>query len=441
MKKILTYLFIFSIAVFGCQSKEKKVTLILGAYTIPKEVYQEKIIPAFQKYWYEKTGQHVEFEESYIASGSQSRAIAAGFEADIAALSLEQDINRLKDAGLITSNWKNHQYHGFVTRSVVVIVFRPGNPKNIKDWEDLTREDIIVLYPNPETSGGARWDVSAIYGAGLKLSEIKSGMPDKDYAKQLLKSIQRHVKVMNKSGRASMINFDENKIGDALVTYETDVILRKKKGREVEYIIPEATILIENPIAILDKNVEKHQNRAVAEAFVQFVLSKESQRAFAEYGFRPVDKEIAAEFTQPYPQPEYLFDINYLGGWETVDKTIFGADGVWTQIVEEIAQSPGIPGVPGAVARRIDFYWGEAKKDETGKYIGRYVTIKGQGFKEHQRVIITVMGDKYNDVVGADGTFSESPDLIIPPEKKITVDVDGTTGSDKCPGTDKQLIK
>jgi len=166
-------------------------------------------------------------------------------------------------------------------------------------------------------------------------------------------------------------------------------------------------------------------------------LSKDSQRAFAEYGFRPVNEEVATEFSQQYPQPEYLFDINYLGGWETVDKTIFGADGVWTQIVEEIAQPSSISGV----SRRIDFYWGEAKKDRNGNYIGRYVTVKGQGFKEYQRVLVTLMGDTYRDRVGSDGTFSESPDLIVPPGKKVTVEVNGTTGSDKCPMTEKELIK
>ena len=341
MKKELIYLFIVLISLFGCQSEKSKtdtneITLILGAYTVPKEAYQKEIIPAFQKYWLEKTGQHVKFEESYIASGAQSRAIAVGFEADIAALSLEKDVNRLKDKGLITHDWKNRQYSGFVTRSVVVIAFRPDNPKNIKDWEELTQEGISVLYPSPKTSGGAMWDINAIYGAGLKLSEIKTGKPDKAYAKQLLKSIQGNVKVMDKSGRASVTTF-ENGVGDALLTYENEALLRQKQGREIQFIIPEATILIENPIAIIDKNVEKHQNRVVAEAFVEFVLTKESQRAFCKYGFRSVDEEIAAEFVQQYPIPQYLFDINYLGGWDTVTETIFGADGIWTKVIEELA--------------------------------------------------------------------------------------------------------
>ena len=339
MKKKILSVFIIVIVMLSCQSEKTEigeVTLILGAYTVPKEAYQKEIIPAFQKYWLEKTGQQVKFEESYIASGAQSRAIAAGFEADIAALSLEKDINRLKDIGLITHNWKNGQYNGFVTRSVVVIAFRKDNPKNIKDWADLSQENISVLYPSPKTSGGAMWDVNAIYGAGLKLSEVKTGKTDKAYAKQLLKSIQRNVKVMDKSGRASVTTF-ENGVGDVLLTYENEVLLRQKQGREIEFIIPDATILIENPIAILDKNVEKHQNRAVAEAFVEFVLTKDTQRTFAKYGFRSVAEEVAVEFANQYPIPKYLFDINYLGGWDTVNETIFGTDGIWTKIVKELA--------------------------------------------------------------------------------------------------------
>jgi len=340
MRQIFVSLFFLWCILANCQGEKSKinvneVVLTLGAYTVPKEAYQKEIIPAFQKYWLEKSGQHVKFQESYIASGAQSRAIAGGFEADVAALSLEKDIDRLKDANLITHDWKNKKFKGFITRSVVAIAFRAGNPKNIKDWEDLTKPGVSVLYPSPKTSGGAMWDVNAIYGAGLKYSEIKTGTPDQVDAKNLLKSIQRNVKVMDKSGRESVTTF-ENGVGDALVTYENEILLRIKQGRDMPYVIPAATILIENPIAIIDANVDKHQNRVVAEAFVEFVLTKEVQRIFARYGFRPIDEEIAAEFSQQYPQPKYLFDIDYLGGWDTIHETIYGSNGVWTQIMEEL---------------------------------------------------------------------------------------------------------
>jgi sulfate/thiosulfate-binding protein len=337
-QKLTSLLIIFALLILGCQNETvtDEITLTIGAYTVPKEVYQNEILPAFKKYWREKTGQKIRFEESYIASGAQSRAIAAGFEADIAALSLKKDVERLIEAGLISHDWKKKKYNGFVTRSVVVIAFREENPKNIHGWYDLTQKDVSVLYPSPKTSGGAMWDVNAIYGAGLKYSEIKSGAQDKEYAKQMLKSIQRNVKVMDKSGRASVTTF-ENGIGDVLITYENEVLLRKKQGRDIAYTIPDATILIENPIALIDKNVEKHKNKAEAEAFIEFVLSKESQRSFARYGFRPVDDKVASEFTDQYPVPKYLFDIEYLGGWNVVNKTIFGTEGVWTEIMEELA--------------------------------------------------------------------------------------------------------
>lgn len=327
--------------VIGCRQEKNEVrgemTLTLGAYTVPKEAYENEIIPAFQKYWLEKTGQIVNFQESYIASGAQSRAIQAGFEADIAALSLPEDIERLKESGLITHDWTDRKYKGIVTRSVVVIAFREGNPKNIRDWQDLTREEVEVLYPNPKTSGGAMWDINAIYGAGLKISEKETGTPDPEAARNLLKSIQRRVRVMDKSGRASVTTF-ENGIGDALVTYENEAILRQKQGRTIPYIVPEATLLIENPIAVIDASVDKHGNRELAEAFVDFVLSREAQTSFARFGFRPVDEDIASEFTEQYPVPSLLFDISYLGGWPRVFEGIYGPSGVWAEIMEELAR-------------------------------------------------------------------------------------------------------
>ncbi len=333
----LIMLFVFSIifphATVLAGSKE--ITLIFAAYTVPKEAYQKEIIPLFKKYWKEKTGQTVKFEESYEASGAQSRAIAAGLEADIAALSLEKDIHRLKDAGLITHDWKNNRYNGMVTNSLVVIAFRPGNPKNIRDWEDLTKNNVDVIYPSPKTSGGAMWAVNAIYGAGLKMSEVKTGIKNSDTARQLLKSIQRRVKVMDKSGRLSVTTF-ENGIGDALVTYEDEVLLRQKQGKEFPYVTPEATILIENPIALIDKNVEKHQTREIAEAFIDFVHTKEAQRLYAQYGLRPVHEEVAKEFAEKYPVPKYLFDIKYLGGWDQVENDLYGKNGIWTKIIEEL---------------------------------------------------------------------------------------------------------
>ncbi|MBU1339618.1 MAG: sulfate ABC transporter substrate-binding protein [Acidobacteria bacterium] len=321
----------------GTSTRQDEIILTLGAYTVPREVYEKVLIPEFTELWLKKTGQTVKFHESYIASGAQSRAIEQGFEADIASLSLEKDMDRLKDAGLILHDWKSGVTQGFVTRSVVAIAFRSGNPKNISDWEDLTKEGVNVLYPSPKTSGGAMWDVAAIYGAGLRMSEDRTGLADPDFAKNLLKSIQKNVRVMDKSGRASVTTF-ENGIGDALVTYENEILLRRLQGRDLPYVIPEATILIENPIAVIDAHVDKHGTREVAQAFVEYLLTDVAQRAFARYGFRPVIETVAEEFKDQYPRPRLLFDIQYLGGWDRVHQTIFGPAGVWTVVMDEVGR-------------------------------------------------------------------------------------------------------
>lgn len=314
-----------------------KDTLVLAAYTVPKEVYEKDIIPAFGEYWKEKTGREVTIEQSYVASGAQARAVLGGFEADVVALSLEGDVHKLVEAGLITHDWKNRPWQGFITRSVVAIGLRPGNPKNIRGWEDLTRSDVEVLYPNPKTSGGAMWCVNAIYGAGLKISEKNTGRADPAYARDLLKRIQGRVKVMDKSGRQSVTTYERG-IGDAILTYENEILLRRKQGRDFPFLIPESTILIENPVAVVDRFAEKHGVRQVAEAFVEFLHSDVAQRAYARYGFRPANPQIQEEFADQYPTPSMLFDVGFLGGWTEVRPSLYGPEGVWTLVTQELAK-------------------------------------------------------------------------------------------------------
>lgn len=332
---------IFVLAAAGCQTDKEAATgcdtLLLGAYTVPKEVYQKEIIPAFQKHWQEKTGREVKFQESYVGSGSQARAIISGFEADIAALSLEGDVQRIVEAGLIHHQWKDRPWGGFITHSIAVIAHRPDNPKNIQDWEDLTRPDVEVICPNPKTSGGAQWFVNAIYGAGLSMSEEIKGAADKAYARDLLKRVQRRVKVMDKSARQSVTTFERG-IGDAIITYENEALLRRTQGRDLPFVIPRSTILIENPVAVVDEYAEKHGATEVAEEFVKFLHSDFAQRAYGRYGFRPASPKIAEEFLDVFPVPPRLFDINYLGGWPEIQRSIYGPDGVWTRISQELAE-------------------------------------------------------------------------------------------------------
>jgi len=297
-------------------------TLTLGAYTTPREAYGKAIIPAFQRDWKQKTGQEVRFQESYLGSGAQARAIIGGFEADVAALSLEADIDSIARAGLIQRDWRGGPTQGMVSRSVVVLAVRQGNPKAVRDWSDLARRGMEVLTPNVRTSGGAKWNVSALYGAAMR------GNNDAAAATALLSSVLRNVTVMDKGARESMINFEKG-VGDVAITYENEVLVGRKSGETYDYVVPRATILIENPAAVVDKVADKHGNRDLAEAFVAFLATPEAQRAFAEYGLRPVDAGVAKEVAARFPAVRDLFTIRDLGGWGQVDKTLFGRAGVY----------------------------------------------------------------------------------------------------------------
>ncbi|SEN84955.1 sulfate ABC transporter substrate-binding protein [Paenibacillus sp. OV219] len=314
--------------------KKGDVTLVIGAYSVARDAFS-KLLPQFAKEWKAKTGQTVTFQESYEASGTQARAIAGGFEADIAALAMESDIDKIAKAGFITSDWRAAPNHGMITRSLAVMGTRKGNPKGIHDWDDLTRKGVKVLYPNPKTSGGAQWDINAMYGAGLKESEAKTGKKDPAYAKDFLKRIHKNVESLDKSGRASMAAFEYG-VGDVIVTYENELRSRIKSGVPYEIVVPKSTILIENPAAIVDKNVDKHGTRKVAEAFLSFMFTPEAQQVFADYGFRPVDPAVMDKVKENYDVPEDLFDISYLGGWDEVRKTLYSPKGVWYQVLAGI---------------------------------------------------------------------------------------------------------
>ncbi|QYR20657.1 sulfate ABC transporter substrate-binding protein [Paenibacillus sp. sptzw28] len=315
--------------------KKGDVTLVIGAYSVAKDAF-EVLLPKFQAEWKAKTGQNVVFQESYEASGTQARAIAGGFEADVAVLAMEGDIDKIKKAGLITHDWKKSEPHdGMITRSIAVMGTRKGNPKGIHDWEDLTKDGVKVLYPNPQTSGGAQWDINAMYGAGLKKSEEETGKKDPAYAKAFLERIHRNVESLDKSGRASMAAFEYG-VGDVIVTYENELLARIKQGVPYEVIVPKSTILIENPAALVDVNVDKHGTRKVAEAFLDYLYSDEAQRIFADFGFRPVDDKVMSEVASQFKNPPDLFDISYLGGWDYVRKTLYSPKGVWYQVLAGI---------------------------------------------------------------------------------------------------------
>jgi len=320
------------------QASGEPVKLILGAYTTPREAYRE-LIPIFQAQWKEKTGEEVVFEESYLGSGAQSRAIVEGFEADIAALSLEADITRIQNAGLITHDWKSGEYKGMISTSIVTFAVRPGNPEGIQDWADLGKEGLEILTPNPKTSGGAMWNVLALYGAAKR--GFVEGVPadDEAAAQEFLLKVLGNVTVMDKGARESITNFEKG-VGDLAITYENEVLVGQQSGQTYELVIPRSTILIQNPVALIDTYVDKHGTRPVAEAFVEFLFSREAQEVFARHGLRSVDPEVARATASQYPEVEDVFNIDYFGGWEQAIPDFFGDDGIYYQTITKV-QGPG----------------------------------------------------------------------------------------------------
>jgi len=332
-----------ALAAAGCgvQAASNADVLKIGAYSVVREVFHEGLLPAFAAKWRAETGREVRFEESYSASGAQARSIASGFDADLAILSHSGDMELLVEAGKVDPDWDAGPDRGVLTHSLVVIGHRPGNPKSIHDWDDLAAPGVGVLYPDPKTSGGARWNLNAIYGsAWLRAREANPDNPDLASTRDLLAGVQGNVVNMDHSGRRSMANFSEHGTGDAVVTYENELRLRAKEGDPIPYVIPPATLLIESPAAVVEKSVARHGNRAVVEAFLDFLRSPEGQTIFAEYGFRPINP-ASASATADWPQPQTVFTMADLGGWEKVRKELYAADGLWTTIAAERVRNRG----------------------------------------------------------------------------------------------------
>jgi sulfate/thiosulfate transport system substrate-binding protein len=319
----------------GGQSSGGAIEITLAAYTTPREAYA-KIIPLFQQQWKAQTGQDVTFEESYQASGAQSRAIVDGFDADVAALSLEADIDRIANAGLITHDWKAIGTGGMVSTSVVAFAVRPGNPKGITDWADLAKPGVEVLTPNPKTSGGAQWNIMALYGAALR-GKVSGVAANDEAATEFMKSVLKNVTVMDKGARESITNF-ENGVGDVAITYENEVLVAQQAGKEMDLVIPSSSILIENPVALVDTYVDQHGNREAVEAFINFLWTPQAQRIFAENGLRSVDEAIAAETAERYPALADQFTIAEFGGWREVTPRFFADTGIYSAAIAEVQQ-------------------------------------------------------------------------------------------------------
>ena len=302
---------------------DAETTLSLVAYSTPEVVYDE-VIPDFQK---TSDGEGIGFKTSFGASGDQSRAVEAGLKADVVTFSTEPDMTRLVDAGIVDAGWKETPHEGLVTTSVVSFVVRKGNPKGIETWDDLLKPGVTVLTPNPFTSGAAKWNLLAAYGAASDGGEDpQAGL---DYVREL---ISDHVPVQDKSGREALQNF-VNGDADVLLSYEYEATTAQKKGEDVDYVIPDDTIEIEIDIAVTA------DAPPAAEAFLDYVLSEPAQERFVGWGYRPVNEEVlaAAKADGRFPDPPGLFTIDDLGGWDKVNDEMFDPEKGSVAKIEEDA--------------------------------------------------------------------------------------------------------
>ena len=300
--------------------------LALVGYSTPKKAY-DALTTAFTQ---TSEGKGVAFSQSFGASGSQSRAVDSGQPADVVAFSTTPDITRLVTDKIVASDWNAGPQKGMSSDSVVVLVVRKGNPKHITGWDDLIKPGVDVITPNPSTSGSARWNILAGYGAQLK--EGKSPAQALAYVKTLL---TKNVSVQDASASAALQTFTGGK-GDVLLDYESDAIAAKKAGDSVDYIVPKQTILIETPIAVTSKS----SHAAQAKAFLSYQWSPAGQTIWAEQGYRPVVKSVFSKFASKFPTPPQLFTIDFLGGWKTVKTTFFDPA---AGSITKIEQAAGVP--------------------------------------------------------------------------------------------------
>jgi sulfate transport system substrate-binding protein len=307
-------------------ARSNDTSLSVVAYSIPTLVFP-KLQAAYQA---TAAGKDVKFANSFAASEVQSKAVAAGLPTDVVNFSIDTDMDRLVQAGLVDKTWANNKYHGFVSKSVVVFVLRNGNPKHIKTWDDLVKPGVDVVFPNPFSSGGARWDVMAAYGA-----QKRAGKTHKQ-AVAYLQELFKHNVSQDTSARNALNTFLAGK-GDALLTYESDAKNAQAQGKAVYYAIPKATLQIETPLAALNGN-----NKAAATKFVNWLYTPAAQTIWADNGFRPVDLTVLRKYAKQFPPRPQLFKIGYVGGWDKVNKQFFDStNGIVTKIEQSLGVSTG----------------------------------------------------------------------------------------------------
>ncbi|MGB9178780.1 MAG: sulfate ABC transporter substrate-binding protein [Pyrinomonadaceae bacterium] len=282
-------------------------------FSVMKESLEKAIFPAFAAKWKQEHGEDVHFTSSFAGSETVTNQILQGVGAEVAILSIERDVERLKQGGAVTSDWHQLPNQGIVNKTPFVILVRKGNPKGIKDFPDLAKAGIKLIHPDPVSSGGAMWSVLAIYGSELIKSEKQTGTRDEKRAAETLKAIWKNVISTPGSAREARTQF-ETGFGDALVTYELDGLLMKQGNPNIELVIPEATIFSEHPAVAIDRNI-KPEKRALINAFIQYLWSEEAQQAFVKFHFRSVTDDSLNDSNKEFAEIKWPFYVKDLGGW------------------------------------------------------------------------------------------------------------------------------
>ncbi|MFD2330347.1 sulfate ABC transporter substrate-binding protein [Cohnella sp. GCM10020058] len=309
------------------KNEKKSITLLNVSYDPTRELYVD-YNAVFAKYWKKKTGQTVTVKQSHGGSSAQARSVIDGLEADVVTLALEYDVTAIEQKGLISKGWQSRLANNSAPyKSTIVFLVRKGNPKGIKDWDDLVKNDVKVITPNPKTSGGARWNYLAAWAYALKHNNNSD-----DKAKAFVKDLYTHVPVLDTGARGSTTTFVEKGIGDVLLAWENEAYLAKKEyGDKFEIVTPSLSILAEPTVAVVTKNVQKHDTRQVATAYLDYLYTEEGQRVAARNFYRPINPKVALEYSKQFPKLN-LVTIKDFGGWDKAQKTHFADGGTFDQI-------------------------------------------------------------------------------------------------------------
>jgi sulfate transport system substrate-binding protein len=312
------------------------ISLLNVSYDPTRELYQD-FNAAFAKHWKAKTGDTVTFKQSHGGSGKQARAVIDGLEADVVTLALAYDVDALHDKGkLIPADWQKRLPHNASPyTSTIVFLVRKGNPKAIKDWNDLVKPGIAVITPNPKTSGGARWNYLAAWAYALK----QPGGSDAK-AQEFVGKLYANVPVLDSGARGSTTTFVERGIGDVLLAWENEAYLAVKElgPDKVEIVTPSLSILAEPPVSVVDKFADKHGTRKVAEAYLQYLYSEEGQEIAGKNYYRPIDKKIAAKYAKTFANVKLITIDDVFGGWQKAQKTHFEDNGSFDQIYKPVGR-------------------------------------------------------------------------------------------------------